>query len=198
MASVTLTPSPFERLRTRLDRYLESEIERGSFPGAVYAVGNSSGLVVANALGFAAIKPAKILTATETIYDVASLTKPLITTTLVLQAHADGLLDVDRPVSEYLPEFKGTDKERVTFVDLLSHRAGFEAWYPLYSHGEGPDRYLEALVQRPLLYEPGTKEIYSDLGMITAHLALMRVLGRAVDEVARERILEPLGLQRSF
>jgi CubicO group peptidase (beta-lactamase class C family) len=144
------------------------------------------------------IKPAKIRAATETIYDVASLTKPLITTTLVLHAHADGLLDVDRPVSEYLREFKGTDKERVTFVDLLSHRAGFEAWYPLYSHGEGPDRYLEALVQRPLIYEPGTKEIYSDLGLITAHLTLMRVLGRAVDEVAREKILEPLGLQRSF
>lgn len=185
-------------LREKLDRYLEEEIERASFPGAVYAVGNSSGLLLQNALGYSVLKPAKIKANLDTIYDVASLTKPLITTTLTLQAHAAGLIDLHDPVSKHLQELRKTDKAELTFIDLLAHRGGFQAWYPLYTRGLGPENYLQALVKRPLRYKPGSREIYTCLGFILLHLAMMRVYGRPLEEVAREKIFDPLGLKRSL
>lgn len=185
-------------LREKLDQYLESEMDRASFPGAVYAVGDSSGILVQNAHGHSVVKPAKIRTNLDTIYDVASLTKPLITTTLALQAHAAGLIDIEEPVSKHLPELTNTDKAELTFVDLLTHRGGFQAWYPLYTHGLGAEKYLEALLRRPFRYKPGTREIYSCLGFILLHISLTRIYGRALAEVSRTQIFEPLGLKRSL
>jgi CubicO group peptidase (beta-lactamase class C family) len=185
-------------LREKLDRYLEGEIERASFPGAVYAVGDSSGVLVQNALGYSVLKPAKIKAHLDTIYDVASLTKPLITTTLTLQAHAEGRIDLHEPVSKHLTELRGTDKAELTFIDLLTHRGGFQAWYPLYTHGLGPQKYLEALLRRPLRYKPGTREIYTCLGFITLHLAMTKVYGRPLEQVAKEKLFDPLELRRSL
>lgn len=184
-------------LRTELDRYLRSEMEAGSFPGFVYAVGSSKGIVLENALGYSVVKPARIRTNLETIYDVASLTKPLITATLVLRAVADGRIDMNEPVSKHLPELKATDKENVTFLDLLIHSGGFQAWYPLYTQGEGPEAYLKALAKRPLRYAPGSRVIYSCLGYILLHLAMQRVTGVSAESRAGEIIFEPLGLEHA-
>ena len=187
-----------ESLRRKLDQYLEGEIERGSFPGAVYAVGRGSEILLLNALGFSVVDPATIRATSDTIYDVASLTKPLLTTTLVLLGHAQGAFDLHEPVSKYLEELKGTDKAAFTFVDLLSHRSGFEAWYPMYTHGPGPEKYLQGIVRRPLQYPTGTGVVYSDLGFITLHLTLRRVFRREPEEMARQMIFQPLGLRRSL
>lgn len=185
-------------LRQKLDRYLEGKIERASFPGAVYAVGSSSGVLLQNALGYSVLKPAKIKAQVDTIYDVASLTKPLTTTTITLQAHAEGRIDIHEPVSKHLEELRGTDKAELTFIDLLTHRGGFQAWYPLYTQGLGPENYLRALLKRPLRYKPGSKEIYTCLGFILLHLAMMRVYGRPLEQVVQEKVFAPLGLKRSL
>lgn len=185
-------------LRQKLDRYLEGKIERASFPGAVYAVGSSSGVLLQNALGYSVLKPAKIKAQVDTIYDVASLTKPLTTTTITLQAHAEGRIDIHEPVSKHLEELRGTDKAELTFIDLLTHRGGFQAWYPLYTQGLGPENYLRALLKRPLRYKPGSKEIYTCLGFILLHLVMMRVYGRPLEQVVQEKVFAPLGLKRSL
>ncbi|HVR41972.1 MAG TPA: serine hydrolase domain-containing protein [Thermoanaerobaculia bacterium] len=181
-------------LQEAVTRLLLSEVETGSFPGASWLVGTSAGPVVEGAVGHAVLKPAKIPARTDTIYDVASLTKPLITTALVLQSAAEGTIDLSGRVAEHLTELSGTDKDEVTFLDLLTHRGGFQAWYPLYTHGVGDRKYLEALVKRPLRYRPGTRELYSCLGFITLTLALERIYGTPIEQLARERIFEPLGL----
>ncbi|HVT44154.1 MAG TPA: serine hydrolase domain-containing protein [Thermoanaerobaculia bacterium] len=188
----------FASLRDQVDRLLTGEIEVGSFPGAVYAIGDARGIRVENALGHAALKPAKIKTSLDTIYDVASLTKPLITSTLVLRAAAEGLLDLGDRVAKHMPELRETDKRDVTFIDLLTHRGGFQAWYPLYTAGMSDRAYLQALVQRPLRYAPGTREIYSCLGFILLHLALERITGKRAEDLAAEKIFAPLGLTRSL
>ncbi len=187
-----------DELRLSLDKYFTSEMEIGSFPSVVYAVGDSSGILVENALGNSVVKPAKIRTTLDTIYDVASLTKPLITSTLVLRAAADSRLDLSERVANHLPELRGTDKNDVTFLDLLTHRGGFQAWYPLYTQGIGDRAYLAALVKRPLRYRPGSREIYSCLGFILLHLAMERVYGRRMEDLAAEYIFRPLGLEHSF
>lgn len=187
-----------DALRRELDGYFTSEMEVGSFPGLVYAVGNSTGILVQNAMGHSVVKPAKIRNDLDTIYDVASLTKPLITSTLVLRAAADHRLDLSERVSNYLTELIPTDKKDVTFLDLLTHRGGFQAWYPLYTQGIGDRAYLAALVNRPLRYRPGSREIYSCLGFIMLHLAMERIYGRRMEDLAKELIFEPLGLERSL
>jgi CubicO group peptidase (beta-lactamase class C family) len=185
-------------LRHVVESYLTSEMEIGSFPGAVYAIGSASGIEVEGAIGHAVLQPARIRTSIETLYDVASLTKPLITSTLVLGAVVRGVLQLEAKVSTVLRELVGTDKEEVTFTDLLAHRGGFQAWYPLYTQGIGDRAYLEALVKRPLRYRPGTREIYSCLGFILTCLALVRVEGRTVEELAGERIFAPLGMENAL
>lgn len=177
---------------------LLSEIEIGSFPGAAWIVGTSAGSLVEGRLGHSVIKPAKIAADHETIYDLASLTKPLITTALVLQTAAEGAIRLEGRVSEWLTEYRGTDKEEITFIDLLTHRGGFQAWFPLYTQGLGDKAYLDALARRPLRYQPGTREIYSCLGFITLTLALERIHGAPIETLAQTRIIEPLGLRAAL
>lgn len=193
-----LVASDIDFLRARVEEYLEEEMDRGYFPGASYAVGTGDGILLQGSLGFSVEKPAKIRARSDTIYDIASLTKPLVTTTLVLQTHAAGLIDLNRPVSNELPELSGTDKAEMTYVDLLTHRSGFEAWFPMYTLGSGPESYLKGIVERPLEYPPRTREVYSDLGFITLYLAMMRVYGQKPEDVVAEKILAPLQLRRSL
>lgn len=185
-------------LGEQLDEFLESEVEVGSFPGVAYAIGDSRGIVLENVIGHSVLKPGKIVATLDTIWDVASLTKPLITGTLVLQAAAAGALQLTDRASKYLPELEETEKRTITLIDLLTHRGGFQAWYPLYTQGIGDEAYLQELVHRPLRYRPGTSEIYSCLGFILLHMAVERACGRTVEEMAADQIFKPLGLKNSM
>ena len=122
-----------------IDDFLRREIALGSFPSAVYAIGSSAGIERENALGNAVAVPLRIPATLDTLYDCASITKPLITTTLALQ-----LLDIDR------------------IRPLLTHTSGLRAWMPLYTY---PD-YLAAIREHGPEYEPGTRVVYSDLNFI--------------------------------
>lgn len=186
------------QLTAEINRFLESEIEVGSFPGASWAVGSADGITHSGAVGHAVLKPARIDCHETTIFDVASITKPLITGTLALKAWAEGLLAPGRRASEFLPELKNTEKERITILDLLTHRAGFQAWYPLYTQGRGDEAYLDALRRRPLRYAPGTRHIYSCLGFIMLHMVIERVFGEKAESLAERFIFEPLGLESSL
>lgn len=186
-----------EQLRSRIDEFLLSEIASGSFPSAVYAVGNFDRIVCENAHGNAVVSPVTIAAQLDTIYDIASLTKPLVTATLALLAVASGRLTLDDRVSHWMPELSD-EKRKITFADLLSHRSGFEAWYPFYCQASDPDGYLQLLVRRPLEYPTGTRVVYSDLGYMLLYFALERVFGAPLREVAREKIFEPLSLRRTM
>ncbi len=185
-------------LENAVTALLLGEVEVGSFPGAVWIVGTSAGPLVEGSIGHSVLKPAKIVAAHDTIYDLASLTKPLVTTALVLQTAAEGKIELEGRVADWLTEFRGTDKQGVTFVDLLTHRGGFQAWFPLYTQGLGHEAYLDALGKRPLRYQPGTREIYSCLGFITLALALERIHGEPIETLAKKRIFDPLGLRTAM
>ena len=163
---------------TPLDQFLQTEIRVGSFPGAAYAVGTVDGIERENAHGSAVAVPLRIAATTDTIFDCASITKPLITGTLILQAVAEGRIALD-------DEYRG-----YTFRELLSHTSGLRAWLPLYALGD----VLQAIEERGPEHPRGAQVVYSDLNFVLLYHALQEIFGDYV-EAARERIFSPLALR---
>lgn len=178
---------------------LTSRINSGDFPSAVYLVGEKGHVVFAESLGHAVVEPYRIKASLDTIYDLASLTKPLVTGLLCARRIEAGELTLDSAVANYLQEFDRTDKQTITVRQLLTHSAGLPAWRPLYLLAEGErDRTVGVIANEPLEYKPGSRVVYSDLGFIALGFLLERVTGRQLSELAREEIIEPLRLKRTF
>jgi CubicO group peptidase (beta-lactamase class C family) len=160
-----------------IDEFLQSEIDIGSFPGASYAVGSSRRMDRVGALGSAVVVPVRIPATIATIYDCASVTKALVTTTLVLQAVEEGRIALEQ-------EFHGFPIHR-----LLTHTSGLRAWMPLYADGD----YLRQILAEGPEYGPGTKVVYSDLNFVLLWYLLRETFGDYVS-AARERIFDRLGI----
>ncbi len=161
-----------------IDRFLQREIDVGSFPGAVYALGSAAGIEHENALGHAVSVPLRIPATLDTIYDCASLTKPLITTPLVLR---------NLSLDESLDGFR--------VRDLLTHTSGLRAWLPLYafrdSRFEIRDSYRSAILQHGPEYERGTRVVYSDLNFVLLWLALPDYVRVANDMLPEDAFFNP-------
>jgi CubicO group peptidase (beta-lactamase class C family) len=178
---------------------LDEHIKAGDFPSAVYLIGENDGIVFTDALGYSAVEPYRITNKLDMIYDLASLTKPLVTGLLCARRIELGELTLDSSVSHYLPEFDRTDKSMITIRELLTHTAGLPAWRPLYLLAEDePERTAGAIANLDLEYKPGTRVIYSDLGFIALGILLARMTGHSLAELARNEIFEPLNLQQTF
>lgn len=130
----------------------------------------------------------------ETLFDLASLTKPLATTTLLLLARRDGL-DLEAPLAMFLPELATSPWRAVTLSQCATHSAGFPAWAPLYAlGGSGRDAYLRALAQLQPVAPPGARVEYSCPGFIALGLALEHCCGGDLTTLFAERVAARLGL----
>jgi len=178
---------------------LTSRIAAGDFPSAVYLVSERGRVCFAEALGNAVLEPYRITASLDTIYDLASLTKPLVTALLFVRRVELGEITLDSSVSHYLPEFERADKHSITIRHLLTHTSGLPAWRPLYILAEGErERAIGVIANEDLEYQPGTRVIYSDLGFITLGFLLERITGKRLAEIAREEIIDSLSLKRTF
>lgn len=175
-----------------LTAMLDSAIEAGATPGAVLAVSSHGARYLYGAGKLALDDPAR--PDGHTIYDLASLTKVVATTTLAMFAVQEGRLDLDAPVPRYLPEFRGREKERVTIRHLLTHSSGLPADRPLWRLSPDPDSALRLVNATPLDTLPGSRTVYSDLGAIVLGEVLERVYGSRLDRLAARRIFRPLGM----
>jgi serine-type D-Ala-D-Ala carboxypeptidase len=180
-----------------IDALLTDRIAAGDFPSAVYLVAEGERVRFAGALGHAVREPESRPATLGTIYDLASLTKPLVTGLLAAKLIESGRLELDAPASAYLDEFDQPGRRRITIRHLLTHTSGLAAWLPLYLLGTR-ERVLDVIAARPLAYQPGTRVVYSDLGFITLGLLMHRLIGRPFSEIARREIFSPLGLRRTF
>jgi CubicO group peptidase (beta-lactamase class C family) len=177
---------------------LAERIAAGDFPSAVYLVAERGEARLADALGDAVREPGVERHATlGTIYDLASLTKPLITGMLIARRIENNELTLKSEVRSYLPEFDRADKRTITVGQLLTHTSGLPAWRPLYIEA-AEDGALRAIAEQPLESAPGTRVLYSDLGFITLGLLIEKLAGTPLAEVARREIFEPLALERTF
>jgi serine-type D-Ala-D-Ala carboxypeptidase len=183
----------------QINALLAERMEAGDFPSAVYVVAERGRARFADALGDAVREPDARPATLETIYDLASLTKPLVTGLLAARQFERGALELDGAVSVYLPEFDNEEKRAITVRHLLTHTSGLPAWRPLYLLSEGgPERALETIAAEPLEQAPGGRVVYSDLGFITLGFILQRVAGATLAELARREIFDPLELTRTF
>ena len=181
--------------------YLETEIARGSLPGAQYAVGEDLHIVAEDALGLAVVEPERLPATLDTIYDLASLTKPLITALLVMRLVERDVLELEAPLARYVDEFRGKGKREVTLTQLLSHTSGLPNWRPLYFEAQ-TRADVPAAIARILLEPRALAEskdvIYSDLNYVLLGFVLERVTGERLDRLAEQEIFEPLGLRRTM
>lgn len=181
-----------------ISNYLRSRIATGDFPSAVYVVAEKGRPVFADAIGDAVRQPARHPATLNTIYDLASLTKPLVTGLLCAQLVDAGKLDLGSPVATYLEEFDRPDKDAITVRELLTHTSGLPAWRPLYLLSDSVDGALATIANEALEYPPGERVTYSDLGFITLGFLLARLTGNSLIDLVRQHILEPLALQQTF
>ena len=158
---------------TAISSFLAEHIAGGDFPSAVYLVAQQGKVMFADVLGNAVVEPKRIPATPDTIYDLASLTKPLITGLLCARRIETGQVPLDSLVSHYLPEFDRTDKQSIAVRHLLTHSSGLPAWRPLYILANGDrDRTLAEIANLELDYKPGERVVYSDMGFITLGLLL--------------------------
>ena len=182
-----------------ISNFLSEQIQLGEFPSAVYLVAQKGEIVFTDSLGLSVVEPYRITNKLDTIYDLASLTKPLITGLLCSRRVEAGELTLDSAVAHYLPEFDRTDKQMITIRELLTHTSGLPAWRPLYILAEDErDRVAGTIANLDLEYKPGTHVIYSDLGFITLGFLLERITGHHFSQLANDEILSALNLKQTF
>jgi CubicO group peptidase (beta-lactamase class C family) len=182
---------------SEVDRLLETYRERGAFPGGVLAVGNQTGLLHLHPFGHLSYAPDARPVTAGTLYDLASLTKVVATTTMAMILVDERRLDLDKPVHDYLPAFQGPGKEAVTVHHLLTHSSGLDATAPLFREVRSKAAYVERITAMDLSYPPGSKSVYSDLGIILLGEILEKISGRPLDVFARERVFLPLGMKHT-
>lgn len=183
----------------QIDALLAGRIAAGDFPSAVYLVAERGRVRLSGAQGFAVREPVRQAATVETIYDLASLTKPLVTGLLSARLVERGELELERTVAAYLPEFARGETARINVRQLLTHTSGLPAWRPLrISTGNRRERVPDAIASAGLEYKPGSRVVYSDLGFITLGLLLERICGEPLKELAEREIFRPLELERTF
>lgn len=174
---------------------VEREVKAGHLPGAVVLVARKGGVVWREAYGARAVEPAREPMTTDTIFDLASLTKIVATATSIMILVERGKLRLSDPLSTYIPEIKGEGRDRITIELLLTHRAGYAPDFDLRERWSGYDEAIKRLLNEPLRNPPGAKFVYSDINYIALGEVVHRVSGLPLDKFASQNIFEPLGMR---
>ena len=174
---------------------IEKKITEKIFPGAVVAILEKDKIIYHAAFGDRIITPKQAPMLHDTLFDLASLTKPIVIGTLTMQLVASGKLLLDAPAQTYLPAFK---QPRITCRHLLAHTSGLPAWKPLYIETDSPENVTEHLANMPLEFLPGDKVTYSCLGYILMGKLISAVTGESLDSLAHNAIFKPLDMNRTL
>ncbi len=201
------------RKLARVDRALDKAIDKAEMPGAVVLARmpvEGEPVEHCSVRGLAVVRPERIPMTRETVFDLASLTKPMATTAALLWLVHDGRVALDDPVAKHLPAFGERDKEAVTIRHLLTHSAGLKPWRGFHEvllekerkTGErwigtaaGREWVIDRVLRSALVHEPGEAAVYGDLDFIALGALVEEVSGERLDRFCERRIFEPLGLK---
>lgn len=177
-----------------IDDAISQAITDARTPGAVFRI-ERDGMIYLRAYGNKALVLRREAMTADTIFDAASLTKVIATTSAIMKLSESGALDLEAPASRYLPEFGTQGKERITLRHLLTHCSGLRAGLSPDGGWKGKREALKRACQELPTKEPGSAYLYSDINFIVLGFIVERVSGRTLDVFCREGIFQPLGMQ---
>ncbi|MBN1626856.1 MAG: serine hydrolase, partial [Deltaproteobacteria bacterium] len=192
------------KFRQRLTDLLEKGVANGVYPGAVLLVAQKGQIIFVREAGNLSIIPSVMPMKKDTIFDLASLTKPLATALAIMKLVDDGRIDPDRTLSEIIRAEDLREKGSITLRSILSHCAGFRDWMPFYlelvnHHADKRKGLLRELIfKEPLRYPQRADCLYSDLGFMVLEWVVEVATGMSLKDFIHERVFGPMGLKRTF
>lgn len=182
-----------ERLK-RIDTSVEGAIQRGDCPGAVVLVVHGDEIVFRKAYGHRSLQPEKLPMTVDTVFDLASLTKPIATASSIFVLIEQGKIRLSEKVASYWPEFAANKKDAVTVEHLLLHTSGLLADNSLADYKSGKPDAMKKIAALPLEAEPGKRFRYSDVGFIVLGELVERISGKNVHEFSKAHVFDPLAM----
>ncbi len=190
-------PSIGEEPRRQIDDVVNGAIEEGQMPGAVVVIGNQNGVLFEKAFGERQVLPDPEPMTLDTVFDLASLTKPIATATSVMKLVEMGKVKLDDPVAKHLPRFSERGKEQVTVQQLMLHVGGLIPDNSMSDYQDGVEQSIDNFLTLPLNYPPGRRFRYSDVGFEVLAELVRSASGQSVDAFARSQVFAPLGMNET-
>ena len=184
------------RFEESIRLWIEQAIAEKKMPGCVVGIGNSNGLFFEKAYGLKNIETGAPMTL-DTVFDMASITKPVATATSIMQLVEQGQLRLKEKVASYLPEFGNNGKQDITIEHLLLHTSGLIPDNPMADYHDGPEKAWERVCELPLTAPLGTAFKYSDVNFIVLGKLVEKISSQSLDDYSRRNIFEPLGMTES-
>ncbi len=192
------------KLITEIDSILQSQVDQDKIPGAVILVKKDTQNIYLHAYGYAQkydynhnqLHPPEIMTI-DHLFDIASLTKVIGTTTSIMILADRNQISIEDPVGKYIKAFNTPDKKAITIRHLLTHTAGLYEWYPLYYLASNKQECYRLIGELPLMFPVGEQRRYSDLGFILLGEIIEIVSGQPLDQFMKQNIFQPLGMKNT-
>ena len=192
------------RLKAEVDSILQSQVDLGLIPGAVILIKKDDRVICRKAYGYAQkfdyshmllSRPEKMTV--NHLFDLASLTKAVATTTSIMLLTDKGLIKLEDPVCKYVEAFNTPEKKEITIRHLLTHTAGLYEWYPLYYRSSCKEECYRLIGELPLSSPVGEQRRYSDLGFVLLGEIIEIVSGLPLEQFMAENIFQPLGMKKT-
>ncbi|HUJ77131.1 MAG TPA: serine hydrolase domain-containing protein, partial [bacterium] len=183
--------------RQELQELVEGAIRAKLFPGLEVLVARGAEVLLHETWGQLEIGPEAPAMRPGTVFDIASITKPMATATVLLVLLEMGQVSLEDKVADYFPEFEGADRQGITLRHLLTHTSGLPPWKDLYHSAQSRAEALQILLHTPLQVPTGTAMIYSDLGYLILAELIRRVTGQGLAEYFRRSVSHPLKLEHT-
>lgn len=194
----------YKKITKTVDSVLQTAVDNKLIPGAVIEIKKDNKIIYRKAFGFAERnddenKPLArpVSMTTDCLFDLASLTKVVGTTTAIMLLVDRGMIKVDDPVGKYILAFNVGDKKQITIRHLLTHTAGLITWYPLFYRADNKQEVYRLIDEQPLAFPVGKSRHYSDLGFILLGEVIEKVSGMSLDQFDKKNIFIPLGMHHT-
>ena len=181
-----------------IEKVIENAIDDKTFPGAVVLVWQDRKILFEKGFGHYTYDSKSPKVSTETIFDLASVTKVVATTTAAMICYDRKLFSLEDKIIKYLPEFEINGKENITIKNLLLHNSGLPAWKKFYDRNLSYDDVIKEIYSSKLEYKTGEQTVYSDLGIITLGKIIEKVTNKSLDKFCYDEIFIPLKMNSTF
>lgn len=180
-----------------IDGIVETGLAEGKMPGCIVCIGRHASIGFLKAYGFKQVEGERVPMTLDTVFDMASITKPAATATSIMILAERGLLSISDPVTKYVPEFGSNGKEAITIRHLLVHNSGLLPDNALADYLDGPQLAIQRICELSLQNPVGEKFVYSDVNFITLGEIVRRVSGLSVNEFSRKEVFDKLGMRET-